>query len=180
MKRQILCVLCMMLVFLVGCTSAAKDSDRTATEDSDTAVMKGSDVAVTIGNVEFGWLPERMQEAERVEKDGFCYILFLGAQDSADDYVTFFYKELESTGSGKIVGTRLEIEDLEQEALDNGGELLKDILDSSDHSVSWKTVDGDENGEHRYMVCLRTHGDGWKELSQIKDHLMIEKIPDAD
>ena len=172
MKRQILCVFCMMLVFLVGCTSAEKNVDMAATKNSDTEV--------TIGNITFGWLPERMQEAERIEKDGFCYILFLGEQDSTDDYVTFFYKELEPTGSGKIVGTRLEIKDLEQEALDNGGDLLKEILDARGDSVSWTTVEGDENGENRYMFCIRMHGDDWQELSQIIDHLIIDEISDMN
>ncbi|MBR5284526.1 MAG: hypothetical protein IKU27_05710 [Clostridia bacterium] len=172
MKRQILCILCMMLLLLTGCASAAKNVNMAATKNSDTEVI--------IGNITFGWLPERMQEAERIEKDSFCYILFLGEQDSTDDYVTFFYKELEPTGSGKIVGTRLEIKDLEQEALDNGGELLKEVLEGADNSVSWTTVDGDENGENRYMFCIRTHGDGWQELSQIIDHLIIDEISDMN
>ena len=135
MKRQIIYILCMMLLLLAGCASAAKDSNMAAIQDPDRAETKASDAEVTIGNVTFGWLPERMQEAERIEKDGFCYVLFLGAQDSTEDYVTFFYKELEPTGSGKIVGTRLEIDDLEEEALNNGGNLLKEVLESSDSST---------------------------------------------
>lgn len=167
MKRQTAYILCMMLFLFTGCAAPMAKSDTSVT-------IEEPKEAVTVGNVRFGWLPERMQEAERVETDGFCYVLFLGVQDSTEDYVAFFYKELEPTGSGKITGTRLEIEDLEQEALDNGGELLKEILDAEDSSVWWTTVEGDENGENRYMLCIRTHEDGWEELSKIKDQLVIE------
>jgi len=167
MKRQIAYIFCIILFLFTGCASAEGGPNKAV-------MIEGTNQIVTIGNIKLGWLPERMREAERVEKDDFCYILFLGEQNSTEDYIAFFYKKLEPTGSGKITGTRLKIEDLEQETQDNGGELLKEILDAQSSSAWWTTVEGDENGENRYMLCIRTHEDGWGELSKIIDQLVME------
>lgn len=167
MWKKYVCLIFCILLLLGGCAAeqGMPEEQKTPTEP------------VAIGNVTFGWLPEDMREAERIEIEGFCYILFRGEHTdcaSEGDYAAFFYKELEPTGSGKITGTRLKNEDLEQEALDNGAEQLKVILDSADSSVSLSSARGDENGENRYTIYVRTFADGYAELKQIWDQLNVK------
>lgn len=143
-----------------------------------------------IYTIEFGWLPDRMYETERIESEDFYYILFQ-TQDPdyplEDDYVAFFLKKLESTYSGKIVGSPLDTEDLEQEAVTRGAKRLEEILAGPKNFSGLNWVENDtENGQYnRYMFSIRTNVEaelskGGNVLQQIHDNLIIHEEGGAE
>ena len=138
-----------------------------------------------IYTIEFGWLPDRMYETERIESEDFYYILFqTGDPDYPleDDYVAFFLKKLESTYSGKIVGSPLDTEDLEQEAVTRGAKRLEEILAGPKNfsGLHWVENDTKDGQYHRYMFSIRTNAEAelskrGNVLKQIQDNLIIHE-----
>ena len=135
-----------------------------------------------IYTIEFGWLPDRMYETERIESEDFYYILFQ-TQDPdyplEDDYVAFFLKKLPPTGSEKITGTRRVGEDLEKEAIEKGAEKLKAILSGPKNMQGWSsTRPMGEDGE-QHMIYVRTNvetrlSNGGDALDQIRENLIFK------
>ena len=131
-----------------------------------------------IYTIEFGWLPDRMYETERIESEDFYYILFQ-TQDPdyplEDQYVAFFLKKLPPTGSDKISGSRLEREDLEREAVTGGAEKLEEIL-SVRHSGSGSLSNWTEDNGDRYVRYICTNVEA--KLSQAGDvlHRILDNL----
>ena len=121
-----------------------------------------------IYTIEFGWLPDRMYEAERIEAEDFYYILFRTKDPDyplENDYAAFFLKKLPPTGSDKIHGSSLTMEDLEQEAVTHGAPELEAILADRHNCEGTCTTRAAEDGAgERYMIYIRTNVEA--ELSQ--------------
>ena len=140
-----------------------------------------------IYTIEFGWLPDRMYETERIESEDFYYILFQ-TQDPdyplEDQYVAFFLKKLPPTGSDKIGGSWLEQEDLQQEAVIRGAEKLEKIL-SVRHSGSGSLSKWTEDNGDRYVryICTNAEAElsqGGDVLHRIRDNLIIHEEGGAE